>query len=505
MTDFLNYKVKLTLKDSSTLIGIISYVDEKQISLNNAINLNDPKLIHNLIKIPNIQITDLKVIELPQTSNNNSNKRNKKQQTRTEELIDESTNNSSKPSRSTTPKPNNNGKNKIWESRSDIEDVKNKEFDFQANLAMFDKKSVFEDFKKKDNIQINDRLVGHNKIENIKKKEKYDVDEMVLNSSHSKDNWDQIGKSLDRSRTETPKSDSHRNQSSVATTEIRKNFKLINSLDSTQLQSASPVQLLEIERFSSDMFGVSPTIMTEVCATNLSKLIIDNCLGGSRRLSNKQNHNLPPLVLLLIGSARCGTRAFATGRHLSNHGVRVLAFVISSDESDTELLQQWKAFESIGGKVITNDFNELDDIIRNQLNTPVELIIDALQGYDDHLEDIFYKSEDQKTLSQLIDWCNKPQQQPKIMSLDIPSGIDGGSGLPENKLVINSHWCISMGLPLSGLILAYKNGYMEEEIVHYLIDIGIPNKVFQSKPNLRKFDKYWFTAESIIKMEIENV
>ncbi|KAI5965974.1 EDC3 [Candida pseudojiufengensis] len=501
MSEFTNYKVRLTLKDKSTLLGLISHVDDKQITLSNAINSIDPKNVNTLIKIPNSQVTDLRVIQLPTTTN----KKNKKQ-ARNEEILNESTNHT--PSRSNTPKltnQNHNEKNKTWESNSDIEDVKNQEFDFQANLAMFDKKSVFEDFKRKDNIQLNDRLVGHNKIENIKKKEKYDVDEMVLHPTTTKDNWDQIGKSLDRSRTETPKSDSHRNQTPSKPSEVKKNYKLVNSIDSTPLFSASPVQLLEIERFSMDLFGITPAIMSEVCATNLSRLIIDTCLGGSVRLSNKQNHNLPPLVLLLIGSARCGTRAFATGRHLSNHGVRVLAFVVSSDESDPELTQQWRSFESTGGKVITESFEELDDIIRNQLNTPVELIIDALQGYDDHLEDIFYKPEDQQTLSTLIDWCNKPQQQPKIMSLDIPSGIDAGSGLPENKLKINCHWCISMGLPLNGIILAYKNGYMDEDIIHYLIDVGIPNKVFQTKPNLRKFDRYWYIAESSIKISIQHI
>ena len=54
-------------------------------------------------------------------------------------------------------------------------------------------------------------------------------------------------------------------------------------------------------------------------------------------------------MLLLIG-ARGGSRAFATGRHLTNHGVRVLAFMINTVEVDADLQQQWKLFESSGGK-----------------------------------------------------------------------------------------------------------------------------------------------------------
>lgn len=509
MTDFVHYEVVLTLKDNSTARGTISHVDNELITLSNALTSTDRK-IQPLLQFLNADVADLKVTQLPPfKAKSNDLKKNKK--TRNEEIVDDAVVYSSKPSRSNTPKPEKSraktkSKNESSELEPSIDNVKNEEFDFEANLAMFDKKAVFEDFKKNDRTSINDRLVGQNKVEKPakQKKQKYENDEMVLQDV-AKDNWDQIGKSSESSRTNTPKADGAKNQSKAQrnqTESKNRTYKLVNSEDASSVQSASPVQLLEIERLSADNFGITPAMMAEVCATNLSKLIIDRCLGGSVRLSNKKNHNLPPLVLLLIGSGRCGSRAFATGRHLSNHGVRVLAFVISSDESDTELHHQWRIFESVGGKVVTSDFDLLIDIIRNQLNTPVELILDALQGYDDHLEDIFYEPQDRKTLSSLVGWCNSSEQS-KVMSLDIPSGIDGGSGMPDNGLNVNCSWCISMGLPLNGLLLAYKNNYLGDDITHYLVDVGIPNKVFQSKPNLRKFDNFWYTAESSIKLDVD--
>ena len=528
MADFLHCKVNLNLKDGSTSTGTITFVDNNQITLKDATNTIDPSISFPSITIPNAKVADLKILQVPSTSNGNGNgngngnsNSKKRSKAKNSELVDDAILFASKPSRSTTPKPKSSGESshgtngKLEKSLAlDVDDVKNSEFDFQANLAMFDKKSVFDSFRKNDHTQLSDRLVGQNKIENIAKpkKEKYDNNEMVLDSQ-PKDNWDSIGKSIDRQKTETP-TDSVKNhgaQRQLSQERIKmKNFALVNAGDLKPMQTASPVQLLEIERLAEDVFGVSPTMMTEACATNLSKLIIDTCLGGSIRLSNKNNHNLPPLVLLLIGSGRCGSRAFATGRHLNNHGVRVLAFVISSDESDKELHQQWQSFEAAGGKVISSNFDELVDIIQNQLNTPVELIVDALQGYDDHLEDIFYELEDQKTLQKVINWCSNPQQQQKIMSLDLPSGIDGGSGtLSDENTKIECRWCISMGLPLSGIILAYKNGVMEHqdvgghhEILHYLVDVGIPNKVYLMKPNLRKFDKFWYCAETCIKLDV---
>ena len=64
-----------------------------------------------------------------------------------------------------------------------------------------------------------------------------------------------------------------------------------------------------------------------------------------------------------------------------------------------------------------------------------------------------------------------------------------------------------MGLPISGLLYAYRNGVLtydddEAQVVHYLIDVGVPNKVYQSKGNLRKFDKFWYNAEFSSRLEV---
>ncbi|RLV91282.1 Enhancer of mRNA-decapping protein [Spathaspora sp. JA1] len=491
MTEFLNYRVDLTLKDGSKSNGIISHVDAQQIILDNVSQSINPGSIISNYTVKNTDILDLKVVQLPA----NLKKKNK---TTTQYVS------SSAGSVSSTPR----GKSPDWETDAEVQDIQGADFDFEANLAMFDKKSVFADFQKMDNVLPHDRLVGHNKLENVskqKKKEKYDNNEMVLERNRS-DNWDLIG-SHSTTNTNTPII------SKDITGAHTPQLKFTNANNGTVLPLASPVQLLEIERLSIEN-GITANIMAEISGTNLSQVIINNILGGDSRF-NKLNHNLPPLVLLLIGSSRCGSRALATGRHLSNHGVRVLAFMINSpeqpqdqqdqDEDRDHLNLQLKLFELNGGKLIVNNFKELLDIITNQLDTPVELIIDSLQGYDDHLEDIYYKQQDQIVLRQVINWVNEPIQHSKLMSMEIPSGIDGGSGIPsDDSLVVKSRWCISMGFPVSGLILAYKNNQFDlEDMGHYLLDIGIPNKVYSNKTNLRKFDKFWYeNAQSVIKMEV---
>lgn len=472
MTEFVNYKVVLLLKDGTQTQGIISHVDNSLITLGNK-------------TISNILVKDLKVVQLPTAS---------KKKIKALEFDDSS----SKPSRSGTPRA------KPLEFASDVQDIKTSEdFDFAANLAMFDKKSVFAEIQKTDTVSLQDRLVGHNKIENVNKvkpQDKYDNDEMVI--TDKRDNWSSIGASQKHKLPEGLSRNSSRAQKK------RDSAHRFLFEDSTAVATASPVQLLEIERAAQEQFGVDLQTSIEVCASNLYSLIVQNILGGSVRLSNRKNHNLPPLVLLLVGSSRSSSRAFAVGRHLTNHGVRVLAYVLSDISVDPDLLRQCDLFEKSGGKVVSADFAVLLDILNNQLETPVELIMDALQGFEGHLPDLFYSDSSMALLRLLVQWANEPKQRSKILSLDIPAGIDGGSGtVLDPTLQLHSRHIASMGLPITGLLHAYNNRHIGggfDEVSHYVVDVGIPNAVYQAKPHLRKFDEFWFCAESYVKLSVES-
>ncbi|CAH2354716.1 enhancer of mRNA-decapping protein 3 [[Candida] railenensis] len=560
MAEFLNYQVNLTLRDGSSSSGTIVHVDKSSIVLSG--NSAEP------INIESSKILDLKVIQLPQdlikglkkkkkqSEKQQQSQQQQQSQYQSNELLDDAIVFAKKPnssaqgsvsvSRVETPKLKNikpsqnpsSSSSSNWGKESDIQEIKSSnEFDFAANLAMFDKKSVFADFQRHDTVSPGDRLVGHNKLPNgefdspsqsrdfntvDKEKVKYGNDEMVLDSMKV-DNWDMIGSTTSKNNSKNAQGNNGRSMSTArggtpvlndeaAAPPLKRVFKLVHGESREVVPLCSPVQLLEVERISAESYGITPSLMTEVASVNLSQLILSKMLGGSNRLSNKKNHNLPPLVLLLIGSGRCGARAFATGRHLTNHGVRVLAFVVNAnmeeeDDSSNLISKQWELFEMAGGKVITSNFNQLLNIINKELDTPVELIIDALQGYDDHLEDIFFQEKDLQTLKEIIHWCNESLQHIKTMSLDIPSGIDGGSGtVSDFGLYINCRWCISMGLPITGLIHAYKNNCIsygtEGEVLHYLIDTGIPNKVFSSRGNLRKFEKFWYSSGYGIKLQL---
>ncbi|GEQ71747.1 hypothetical protein JCM33374_g5433 [Metschnikowia sp. JCM 33374] len=480
MAEFIDYKVVLHLKDGTKTQGLVTHVDGSQISLGNRV-------------IDNGLVKDLKVVQLPQDC-----KQKRKPIPTLSHLDDAFISVSGANSRSGTPKlPK---KNPDW--GSDVQDIKGSEdFDFAANLAMFDKKSVFADFQRNDNVSSQDRLVGHNKIDKKSKKaqDKYDNDEMVL-AKDKKDNWNSIGSSQRLSSPATVGGIHSSNNQANRETQVYK-FTFEDGPSSVPL--ASPVQLLEIERIAQESFGLDIKTSAEISALNLYNLIVTKILGGSVRLSNRKNHNLPPLVLLLIGSGHCSSRAFALGRHLSNHGVRVLAYVINEEIVEADTLHQCHLFEKCGGKVVSTEFSELLDILNNQLDTPVELVVDSLQGFASQLSDLFYTTESTEMLRQVVRWTNEPGQKFQVLSLDIASGIDGGSGtVSDPSLRINSQFITSLGVPISGLLHAYNNGSLGDDISHYVVDIGIPNAVYSVKPHLRKFDKFWFCAEGYMKLEL---
>lgn len=469
--EFVDYKVVLQLKDGTETQGLISHVDSSRIVLGT-------KTFENSL------VKDVKVVQLP----DGKRKRKPAAKEMAHSVLKLTL-------RAATPKPR-----KTEEFGSDVLEIKAyQDFDFAANLAMFDKKSVFADFLRNDTVSARDRLVGHNKVEQAKPKslqDKYSNDEMVL-AQDKTDSWNSIGLLSLRLVSPGPGPAAQ----APKTKDAQYSFKFAGL--GGQVPLASPVQLLEVESAAQESCGVPLLSLVEVGACHLAKLVVTKILGGSVRLSNRKNHNLPPLVLLLIGGGQCSRRTFALGRHLANRGIRVLAYVPNEEAVEEETLRECQVFEKCGGKVVGSSFAGLLDILHNQLETPVELIVDALQGFTSLLADLFYTSDSMTKLKELIHWTNEPRQREKIMSLEISLGIDGGLGtVLDGACVVQSKYIVSLGLPVSGLIHAYNNGTLTENATHYVVDIGIPNTVYLSKPHLRKFDKFWFCAEEYLELEI---
>ncbi|KAH3687647.1 hypothetical protein WICPIJ_001364 [Wickerhamomyces pijperi] len=535
------YGVKVNLNNGKTLKGIVRKVSPTALSLDNVTDLSSGKTM-STYEVPASEIEDLAVEDLPAELKFKKGKKNKNKQSNGNGGVQmqysasqQSHNydyhyyngtNGSPVSSAATPKPRlltrhkspatgsavyRNDTNITWDN--DVSQIINgAAFDFSQSTSGFNKEQALREFSTNDDIDPRERLVSSNKKVN------YSNDEMVLgnknkknnkNISHAIDEDDGDNESLLEGLTDL-KVDSELQH---ATTMRERRFSSLKhhstvSLDSKSfiitflnskatLPLSTPIQLLEAER-AAEKLKVSQTIMNE----NLSRgalFTIVKILGGPSRIDDI-NHNLLPLVLLLIGNNKAGSRSLAIGRQLVNHGVRVVGIVnVKPEDMDSNLATQMELFNLASpSPSIVSSLKELSKLIKS-IESPVELIIDGLQGYDSNLNNDLW-GEELHSVKSLIEWANS--QSITTLSLDIPSGIDANSGQIGDFEPINAKFVVSLGLPMNGLLSCYMNEVVERgEWTHYLVDIGLPATIFK-KGNLRKFEKNWFVGASCVGLEV---
>ena len=150
---------------------------------------------------------------------------------------------------------------------------------------------------------------------------------------------------------------------------------------------------------------------------------------------------------------------------------------------------------------MTNSIEQLEKYLNNPDGSPLEFIIDGLQGFDTDIND--YGEQESAEANKLIHWCNSSKVP--VLSLDIPSGLNPSSGTNDSdeSLVVNSRFVASIGLPLSSNLNMYKFGYCEKgRVTHYLVDAGIPRRVYTMKGGLRKFDRRWFAESGSVELKV---
>ena len=269
---------------------------------------------------------------------------------------------------------------------------------------------------------------------------------------------------------------------------------LINPKNNKKIPMATPVQLLEMERLTEETFHIS---MNDCIDNNFalnSSYYIRQKLGGESRLTMNNSNPEPLVVVLASDSNRSGRKALALSRYLcQTQQVRVLMVFTCSIKDIEESNKVFKAnidiFIKCGGKIAT-DIRQLKAILA-KLNSPIEIIIDAIQGFDCNLIDF---DSSQNRIIDMINWCNETIENDnvKVYSIDMPSGYDSGSGLQNFDVAmhrVDSVLC-SYTWPLIALanmksIVINSNHENDGNIV--LIDCGIPKNVYIARNSLRKF------------------
>lgn len=273
---------------------------------------------------------------------------------------------------------------------------------------------------------------------------------------------------------------------------------LKNTKNNQLIPMASPVELLEIERITNESFAIPTETLNEIFGNNASYLIKQN-LGGSSRLTIK-NSNPEPLIIMLVSDMnRSGIKAITLARYLCQlKQIRVIMLFSCpiNDIQDKFVLNKIEIFKSSGGKIV-NSLKNLN-ILLSKLNSPVEMIIDAMQGFDSNLSDFRQSRSSNQKIIEIVNWCNetKKTKNVKIWSIDIPSGYDSSSGLKNfdasidkvDKVLCSYSWPLTC-LKFMGKIIQHDGvSGSENNNPVAIIDCGIPSNVYLQKNSLRKFN-----------------
>ncbi|KAI7859603.1 YjeF N-terminal domain-containing protein [Circinella umbellata] len=396
------------------------------------------------------------------------------------------------------------GKENGW-ANQDVSGFREKEFDFQANLNMFDKAKVFAEIRELDDTEADTLLVTLNRLPRkdgqlpqVPRKNLLPT-ENVLGSEDEDD--ESIGDESDtESRTTSDESirvrrnnrqkntnNNKRDASSSPIPTILQSNNNSNNKNGSRLRTTeshincvlvSPLQMAHAEHECVKVTGPSEDQLIENGGRCISMKVLE-ILGGIRR--RKQN-DIVPVVIVLAGNNKIGANGLSTARHLINRGYHV---AVCMNEQRTVLCdtvaQQQTMIEQAGGKLI-GDPKELE-------GWKADLIVDAMIGSQQSQTEEEDQDEEDKvaneTLREMIQWAS--QQSAPILSIDFPSAMHG----PDD--VIHPQWTVCLGAPKSGCISQEVTGEL------YMADIGIP-KICWKRAGVKGWTAPW-GADFLVALE----
>ncbi|XP_068432679.1 enhancer of mRNA-decapping protein 3-like isoform X2 [Clinocottus analis] len=158
---------------------------------------------------------------------------------------------------------------------------------------------------------------------------------------------------------------------------------------------------------------------TGVCSSQMALTL----LGGPNRLTPKNVHQRPTVVLL-CGPHIQGAQGVSCGRHLANHGVEVILFLPNFVKMQEAVTGEVHLYARTGSKQVAG--------VKDLPTSPVDLVINCLDCHENPLlrEQSWYQSA--------ADWAN--QNRAPVLS------IDPAVGGPHQP--VEAKWSLSLGLPL---------------------------------------------------------
>ncbi|KAI8097646.1 YjeF N-terminal domain-containing protein [Halteromyces radiatus] len=353
----------------------------------------------------------------------------------------------------------------------DVNEFKEEEFDFQANLDMFDKAKVFAEIREFDETAAETLLVALNKLppkalakltpKKVNLLPSENVLDKVSTPIDSDDNDDGGGGGCgdesdnDSETTEQNRGQQHHGRNNSST--MKKSVKIVTAVDGTPCPLVSPLQMAHAEHECLSVIGLNEDQMVENGGRGTYEVALKILANGKY-----EDNNDRLLILVLAGNSKNGAYGLSTARRLLNHGYNVVVCMVTGENSICAVTERQKVMlERIGGKILY-DVQGL-----SQTRRP-DLIIDAMLGSQTKLVDLQDERMAYLSICDMIQWTNNNSRTP-VLSIDYPSGVDASTGQHHHPIhYIQPHWTVCLGAPKTGCISTKVTGEL------YMVDLGYP-------------------------------
>jgi NAD(P)H-hydrate epimerase len=210
-------------------------------------------------------------------------------------------------------------------------------------------------------------------------------------------------------------------------------------------------QMVEVDRLMIEDLGIELIQMMENAGRNLAFLAGERFLGGDAAGKT---------VVVLAGPGGNGGGALVCARRLVGWGAMAEVILSRSDDAFRPVPgHQLSVLRKMG--VPCHVAEEIDS------SWSVDLVVDGLIGYS-------LRGPPRGAAADLIRWAN--QQDSPVLSLDVPSGVDAGSGEIFDP-AIRAAATLTLALPKAGLRAAGAEDHVGEL---FLADIGVPLSLYAS-------------------------
>ncbi|KAI8868941.1 hypothetical protein GQ42DRAFT_34644 [Ramicandelaber brevisporus] len=324
--------------------------------------------------------------------------------------------------------------------------------------------------------------------------------------------------------------------------------------------AVTPAQWQLIERHVSQSTACLAEDQVVENAGRSAALFIMRVLGGSRRISI-ENHNSPPLIIMLCGNNRTGAYALAASRHLANRRCEVIAFVAGSNASIVEngvsvasaangvhgsnafvdsprIISSQIRLAAASGVRIEHDIGNLPSLDRTNDNYfAIDLVVDALVGAHGTYgtPDDAASAQEYSAIRSACAWVTS--ESTTVLSFDLPTGYhahlddtvpqsvssttvvvdglaggggdgslkrgsgSGGGGVHQRKA---SYVAFPTIVPRWTLCFGAPSTRLASRAMSgelHLADIGIPSAVWRAAGLGNNSDSIWTTPDFLLPLE----